>query len=407
MNEIKKCSISGIQFSFDPEAYDLLKQYLETLKTTYKDTEGGEEIVADIEARIAELLLSTQDNERVVASPLIRNIIAQLGSPEDISEEDPQSRQGHTSSPEQHFPRRLYRELKGAKLGGVCTGLGHYFDIDPVWIRLGIFLPLILIIWIDHLPAQVFGSFVLLYLLLWFTVPAARSARQRLEMEGQPITARSVAEQAAENGSDADSSAKPIVAQTVSLLGRIVLLGLKILVGLIVMGLILLFCAMLITIFAVLINDVSIPGLQFADIPTTLIVLAILTVTLPCALLLYTLIRLIMSRKPTRSVVLTLILLWLVNILALGIGSAKYLSEWQPPHSITIEGNSPEESLTIEELQSQLDDLNGVSSPDKSLKMTIRDGEQHTTINVSSKKSANGKSAVLKVKADRDTLLRN
>lgn len=404
MNEIKKCSISGIQFSFDPEAYDLLKQYLETLKTTYKDTEGGEEIVADIEARIAELILSTQDNERVVASPLIRNIIAQLGSPEDISEEDPQPHQGHTSSPEQHFPRRLYRELKGAKLGGVCTGLGHYFDIDPVWIRLGIFLPLILNIWID---AQVFSSFILLYLLLWFTVPAARSARQRLEMEGQPITARSVAEQAAENGSDADSSAKPIVAQTVSLLGRIVLLGLKILAGLIVTGLILLFCAMLTTIFAVLINDVSIPGLQFADIPTTLIVLAILTVTLPCALLLYTLIRLIMSRKPTRPVVLTLILLWLVNILALGIGSAKYLSKWQPPHSITIEGDSPEESLTIEELQSQLDDLNGVSSPDKSLKMTIRDGEQHTTINVSSKKSANGKSAALEVKANRDTLPRN
>lgn len=85
--EVKKCSISGIAFTMDVDAYEALDAYLESLKKSYKDTPDGAEIVADIEARIAELILSTQDNTRVVEKPLMLNIIAQMGSAEDISEE--------------------------------------------------------------------------------------------------------------------------------------------------------------------------------------------------------------------------------------------------------------------------------------------------------------------------------
>ena len=62
MKEVKKCSISGVAFTMDADAYEALETYLESLKTTYKDTADGAEIVADIEARIAELILSAQDN---------------------------------------------------------------------------------------------------------------------------------------------------------------------------------------------------------------------------------------------------------------------------------------------------------------------------------------------------------
>lgn len=104
MKEVKKCSISGVAFTMDADAYEALETYLESLKTTYKDTADGAEIVADIEARIAELILSAQDNTRIVEKPLILNIIRQMGSAEDISRESV-DRDLHCDTP--RIPRRL------------------------------------------------------------------------------------------------------------------------------------------------------------------------------------------------------------------------------------------------------------------------------------------------------------
>lgn len=144
MNNIKKCSISGVAFTLDEEAYKTLEAYFDSLRASYGETADGKEIVADIEARIAELILSTQEGDRVVQKPLIDNIIAQMGSARDISEESSEEGSAGESSPkEPRIPRRLYRDTANAKLGGVCAGIGKYFDIDPVWVRLAMFLPLI------------------------------------------------------------------------------------------------------------------------------------------------------------------------------------------------------------------------------------------------------------------------
>ena len=143
MNNIKKCSISGVAFTLDEEAYKTLEAYLDSLRASYGETADGKEIVADIEARIAELILTTQEGDRVVQKPLIDNIIAQMGSARDISEESSEEGSAGESSPkEPRIPRRLYRDTTNAKLGGVCAGIGKYFDIDPVWVRLAMFLPL-------------------------------------------------------------------------------------------------------------------------------------------------------------------------------------------------------------------------------------------------------------------------
>ena len=66
MKEVKKCGISGVGFTLDAAAYEELAAYLESLKRSYKDSADGAEIVADIEARFAELILSAQDNARIV-----------------------------------------------------------------------------------------------------------------------------------------------------------------------------------------------------------------------------------------------------------------------------------------------------------------------------------------------------
>ena len=325
MKEVKKCSISGVAFTMDADAYEALETYLESLKTTYKDTADGAEIVADIEARIAELILSAQDNTRIVEKPLILNIIRQMGSAEDISRESV-DRDLHCDTP--RIPRRLYRDTENAKLGGVCAGIGKYFDIDPVWVRLGLFLPLLFtcfgwipfLHWFSPMFGNLFGIFLICYFIMWFAVPAARSARQKLEMNGEKITAQSIGEVTAATATacaEPDAKAKPIVAEVVSVFGKVVLILLKIIAGFIVFGLIMAACALIIGLFALIIGGASI-SIPFFPLGMTLWVpaLGILIVLILVILLIYVLMCLIASRKPGGKTILVIFLLWLAGIIA-------------------------------------------------------------------------------------------
>lgn len=325
MKEVKKCSISGVAFTMDADAYEALETYLESLKTTYKDTADGAEIVADIEARIAELILSAQDNTRIVEKPLILNIIRQMGSAEDISRESV-DRDLHCDTP--RIPRRLYRDTENAKLGGVCAGIGKYFDIDPVWVRLGLFLPLLFtcfgwipfLHWFSPMFGNLFGIFLICYFIMWFAVPAARSARQKLEMNGEKITAQSIGEVTAATATtcaEPDAKAKPIVAEVVSVFGKVVLILLKLFAGLLVFGLIMGACALIIGLFALVVGGGGILS-PFFPLGMTLWVpiLGIFIVLIPVILLIYVLMCLIASRKPGGTTVLVIFLLWLASFIA-------------------------------------------------------------------------------------------
>ena len=323
MKEVKKCSISGVAFTMEIDAYEALDAYLESLKKTYKGTTDGAEIVADIEARIAELILSEQDNSRVVEKPLMLKIIAQMGSAEDISDEST-DRDLQYETP--RIPRRLYRDPENAKLGGVCAGIGKYFDIDPVWVRLALFLPLLMscfggipfLFWFGPLFGNLFGIFLICYFIMWFAVPAARTARQKLEMNGERITAQSISQvTAAAANNDPDSKAKPIVAEAVSLFGKIVLILLKIFAGVLVFGLIMGVCALVIALIAVVIGGPEQIHLdKFADFSLWVPVLGIFIVLIPVILMIYVLMCLIASRKPGGKTVLAIFLLWLLSIIA-------------------------------------------------------------------------------------------
>ncbi|MDE5637838.1 MAG: PspC domain-containing protein, partial [Alistipes sp.] len=151
MKDVKKCSLSGVAFTMDVDAYQTLNAYIESLRSSYGSSKDGEEIIADIEARIAELILSTMSGEGVVEKPLIDNIIRQMGSAADISES---SDEGEPKAAEPRIPRRLYRDAESAKLGGVCAGLAKYFDTDPVWVRMVLLLPLLLTMVSGVLPGS-------------------------------------------------------------------------------------------------------------------------------------------------------------------------------------------------------------------------------------------------------------
>ena len=322
MNEIKKCSISGISFTLEKEAYARLEEYISSLKMAYDHNPDGAEIIADIEARIAELILSAlSDAGQTVRKPLIENIIAQLGCAEDISGE---SADDEPIKSDTRIPRRLYRDVENAKLGGVCAGLGKYFDVDTVWIRLVPFLPLLVLIfcdgWVASIFGNLFGMFIISYIIMWFAVPSAKSARQKLEMNGEPVTVRSISEN---SSATPEETAKSSVASAVTVLGRIFVVMLKLFVALLILPFIFASVVLLVAMFAVIFggfaslfeigNFGALSGIISPEEPI-LCVLGILIALIPIALLLYLFVTLLMNRRPRLWIMLTALLLWIAVI---------------------------------------------------------------------------------------------
>lgn len=328
MNEIKKCSIAGVSFTLENDAYDVLSTYVESLKETYKDDPDGEEIIADIEARIAELILSAQSSEAIICRPLIDNIIKQLGSASQIDEErSEQTRHAETTdhNGNPRIPRRLYRDMENGKLGGVCAGLANYFDTDPTWMRLAVFAPMLawvfgsigIMHWIRPLTCNLSILVVLGYIIMWFAVPRASSARQKLEMKGERITAKSIKEATQETQYAAAEPERTLIAKIVCVLGNILLILLKIFAAFILVGLVL---------GASVLGLVMVCSLpMFAlDFFTGLMLLAFLLVLIiPIVVLIYLSILLLISRRPSGRFLLGTLLVWVALLVTMTISAVK------------------------------------------------------------------------------------
>lgn len=243
MKEVVRVSISGIPFTLDEDAFRELDTYLEKLNRSYAANPDGREIVGDIEARIAELLLSGlepgevsgrdgRESERAVSLSMVRDVIEQMGYPDDV---EPIS-----VRPAERFPRRLYRDPEGRVLGGVCSGLAAFFDTDPVWMRLIFCSPLLLCILCGifdlESAAEFFGMMIpvgfILYFMLWLIVPVARSPRQRLEMRGERVSASSIGRDHARKTDSVPPrrGAASVFSELVGVAGRIVLFGVRVFV---------------------------------------------------------------------------------------------------------------------------------------------------------------------------------
>lgn len=329
MNEIKKCSIAGVSFTLEYDAYDALNAYIESLNDTYKDDPAGEEIIADIEARIAELILSAQPADAIIARPLIENIIKQLGSASEIDEDHEHteyqaSTTDHNGNP--RIPRRLYRDMQNRKLGGVCAGLANYFDVDPTWIRLGMFAPLLLTVfgslgfhwltWFIPFTSNLFGVFILGYIIMWFAVPPASSARQKLEMKGERITARSIRENTPATTAP-DEPERTLLANVVSVFGKILLIILKIFVVLLLIGMVL---GTTVLGFVML---CSIPLFAFDFVTGLAFLCFILVIIIPLIVLIYLSIMLLVTHKPSGGFLFTALILWIVLLAGMTVSAIK------------------------------------------------------------------------------------
>lgn len=236
-------SIGGVAFILDAQAYKLLKDYTVRIEVGYRENPDGAEILSDIEARISELILSHQTAEEIVPADLIESIINQLGLPDDLS--SPSDTKNIIEEDEEQqpngFARRMYRNPEGAKLGGVCSGLGAYFDMDPVLVRMMFFVPLILtpvfgiLGWgrMAGFSGTMTGVAFMLYVILWIVIPIAKTPLQKLEMKGKKITASSIERNfyndLSSNAVPSEKSGRSasILAELVSVLGRVLLFCLK------------------------------------------------------------------------------------------------------------------------------------------------------------------------------------
>ena len=324
MNEIKKCSIAGVSFTLEKNAYQRLQEYIKSLIDAYNDNPDGEEIVADIEARIAELILSAQPAEAIITLPIIENIIKQLGSAEQIDEQEEHHAETTDQNGNPRIPRRLYRDLQNGKLGGVCAGIANYFDVDTAWVRLAFFLPLILtafgsiefLHWFVPFTSNLFGVATLGYIVMWFAVPPASSARQKLEMKGERITARSI--HATTQSSAIDERERTLLAKIMMAAGSIMLIILKVFALFILIGLVV-GCSVL-----GFIGLVTTPALLSTDFITGLAIGGLFSVMLiPMIVLIYLTVMLLVARRPNTKVMMALFIVWLLSLVVMVISAIK------------------------------------------------------------------------------------
>jgi phage shock protein PspC (stress-responsive transcriptional regulator) len=200
MNKTVNINLAGIFFHIDEDAYLKLQRYLEAIKRSFTDSQGRSEIISDIEARIAELFTErVQNTKQVIGNKEVEDVITIMGQPEDylvddeIFEDEPQ--QQTYSSKRNATSKKLYRDSDNSYVGGVSSGLAHYFGIDALWIRL---------IWILLIFGA--GTGVLLYILLWIFVPQAVTTSEKLQMKGEQVNISNI-EKKIKDGFDSVSSA--------------------------------------------------------------------------------------------------------------------------------------------------------------------------------------------------------
>lgn len=194
MNKTLTVNIGGIVFHIEEHAYEKLRKYLDAIKAYFTSSDGRDEIIQDIEARIAEMF-----QERIKSSqqPILENdvddVINIMGKPEQFADETKDDNQpgiGNASSYNTFTARnyrRIYRDPEDRVIGGVCSGISYRLGIDPIWLRLGFALAFLAM-----------GTGLLLYIILMIILPKAVTPAEKLEMRGEPVNIENIKKSVAE-----------------------------------------------------------------------------------------------------------------------------------------------------------------------------------------------------------------
>lgn len=203
MNKTVNINLAGTFFHIDENAYAKLQRYLDAIKRSLSDPKGSDEIIRDIEARIAELFSEKLEaSTQVVTLKELDEVISVMGQPEDYMVDDeifedapPKAK---SKSRQSTSYKQLFRDEDRKIVAGVASGLGHYLGIDAIWVRLLLIL----------LTLFSSGIFIVIYILFWILVPAAESTSDKLKMTGEPINISNIEKKFKEGYENVSDSVK-------------------------------------------------------------------------------------------------------------------------------------------------------------------------------------------------------
>ena len=336
MNQTVTVNISGIVFHIEVDAYENLKKYLNKIRSYFKNAEESEEIMTDIEARIAELFNEkiTSDNQ-VVNTKDVEEVITIMGKPEQYVEEDeePVSEKTYTSQRTYASAKKLFRDSDDRMIGGVASGIAAYFGVASIWVRL--FFVLSTLIW---------GFGPLVYFILWLVMPEAKTASDKIQMKGDPVNidnlsktfkdeADRVSDHLKSNGQQYGKKAEAVVGGIFNFIGQIIKGVFKVLgkvfgVLFLLIGLIFLTSTMLwLTVGDRTILSISDDGVFAAvqspelfnlifpssDMYHIFMMILVVVIGMPFVALVYAGLKLLFNVKTHFSVGLSMFILWLVG----------------------------------------------------------------------------------------------
>lgn len=354
MNKTVNINLANMLFHIDENAYMKLRRYLEAIKRSFAGTKGSDEIIADIEARIAELFYEKMEDARqVITQKEVDEVIAIMGQPEDyqidedIFDDGPAAGPGPTTA---RSTKKLYRDIDHKYIGGVCAGLEHYLGLDALWIRL-IFILL-----------GVFTGFgFIAYILLWILVPEAATTAQKLDMTGQPVNISNIERKVKEGFDDVAERVRNVDYEKVGnkvksggksffdTLGDIIMFFFKVIGKFIGILLIIIGAATLIGLFVALftvgvVDSIHIPGvdimamLNSTGTPVWVVSLLIfLLIGIPFFFLLYLGLKILVNNLKSIGNIakFSLLGLWLIAVITLSVLSVKQAAAHAYTGSVT------------------------------------------------------------------------
>ena len=236
MKTTENISLVGYAFTVETDAYDELAKYISDIKEAFRNDVNAEEITSDIEERIAELLREKCISGMVVDMNMVNDIKRRIGNPKELAQDDTETTEaennaGQDESKKGWKAKRLYRNIDEKVFGGVCSGLGTYFGLDKVLLRIA----WLIIFFITFISSFDDGPYffipILAYICLWIAMPAARTDDQRREMKGRPTRLDSYRSSSFDFNTEVREAAKSPAGQTITRAGGIFLGILLLLIG--------------------------------------------------------------------------------------------------------------------------------------------------------------------------------
>lgn len=198
MKEITRIHLAKTPYDIELDAKEVLQKYLSEIKQMM----GSEDTMYEIEARMVELLgeRGVQNNGIITMSD-VEDLRSKMGLPKEFSDSESNEDSKADLTPSNSPAKRLMRDTDNAIFGGVCAGIAAYWGINPLWVRLLFIIS----------PFITFGTALLVYIIIWISLPEAKTAAEKLQMRGEPVTLDSLKKAA--NNSESKYRAKETLAK--------------------------------------------------------------------------------------------------------------------------------------------------------------------------------------------------